>query len=119
MQQEQELLELEQAFWAASGDAEAYRRRFAEDGICVFSFGMLDKATTIRAIESAEPWVSVALHDVAVVPLAPQAVALTYAATASRADGHPYEANVTSVYAEREGSWQLVVHHQTPRTTPS
>jgi hypothetical protein len=111
---EQELLELERGFWAVTGDADVYRARFAEDGICVFGFGMLDKQATVAAMDAAEPWATVELADVTVVPLAPQAAALVYTATAQRTSGAPYEANVTSVYAHRDGMWQLVVHQQTP-----
>ena len=114
---EAQLLELERKFWRAAGDADFYRGRFADDGRCVFGFGILDKEATIASMAAASPWTGVEFTDVSVVTLAPGAAVLTYAATANREGQEEYEATVTSVYAVRDGEWQLVTHQQTPCTT--
>jgi hypothetical protein len=112
---ERQLLELERQFWEASGDADFYRRRFADDGCCVFGFGTLDKDATIAAMESATPWTSFELEGVTFIELAPRSGALTYTASARRGGDDLYRAAVSSVYARRAGQWRLVLHHQTPR----
>jgi uncharacterized protein (TIGR02246 family) len=109
-----ELIALERRFWEAAGDPAFYEDHFADDGRCVFGFGLLDKAATVASMASAAPWGSFALHDVEVVALHPDAAVLTYTATADR-DGEEHRAAVSSAYARRDGRWQLVVHHQTPR----
>ncbi len=108
-----DLVSLEERFWEAAGDAGFYRRRFAEDGRCVFGFGVLDKEATVASMESAEPWSSFELHEVSVVEPAPGTAALLYRATATRG-GEPYEARVSSVYVRRDGDWRLFLHHQVP-----
>lgn len=111
---EHELLTRERQFWQAGGDGEFYRRHFADDGQCVFAFGVLDKAATVASMESSQPWSSFEFDDVTIIELTSEAAAVTYAAQATRGDD-AYEAMVSSVYARRDGQWQLVLHHQTPR----
>jgi len=108
------LLELERRFWEAAGDATIYKERFADDGRCVFGFGTLDKQAATEAIDGAPAWTDVTMHDVEVLELCPTATAVVYAADATREDGHRYRARVTSVYVDREGTWQMVLHQQTP-----
>jgi len=49
-----------------------------------------------------------------VLALSDDTAALVYRAHAKRQDQPPYEAAITSVYRRRSGSWELVVHQQTP-----
>ena len=109
------IVNLEHDFWSAAGQPDFYREHFAEDGVCVFTFGVLDKAATVSSMQRAEPWSTFELLDLTVVPLNEDAIALVYAASAERA-GELYRASVSSVYTRRDGRWQLTVHHQTPRT---
>lgn len=115
MSDHDEVLAREREFWHAAGDAGFYREHFAEDGRCVFPMAILDKAQTVASMEGATPWEDVEMREVDLLDVAPDAVAVTYAATARRAAGEPYEANVTSVYVRRDGAWQLLLHQQTPR----
>ena len=108
-----DLIQMEEGFWGAAGDAQFYRDHFAEDGRCVFGFGVLDKAETITSIASAPPWTSVAFDDVELTTIAADVASLSYAARADR-DGDRYDAIVSSVYVNREGSWKMVLHQQTP-----
>lgn len=110
-----DVLELERQFWGAAGNADFYRRRFADDGRCVFGFGVLDKQATVASMASATPWTTFELQDVSVIEVAPQVTVLTYMATATRDGQDPYEAAVSSVHVERDGDWELVLHQQSPR----
>ena len=58
---------------------------------------------------------SVASQDV--VRVGEDGALVTYRAVASRAAGAQSDALMTSVYAKRAGSWQLVLHQQTPVTS--
>lgn len=109
-----EIITLERRFWAAAGDPGFYRENFAEGGRCVFGFGIgvMDKAATVASMEAAEPWTAYDLADIEVVDLHDDAAVVVYTATAER-DSQEYRAAVSSVYARRDGRWQLTVHHQT------
>jgi hypothetical protein len=109
-----EIVALERGFWDAAGDGAFYREHFLDEGRCVFSMGVLDKDTTIKAVVQAAPWEDVALDATVLVELAPQVVALVYSARARREGQEPYEARISSVYVHRDGGWRLAVHQQTP-----
>ncbi len=83
-----DIIELERRFWEAAGDPEFYQESFADEGVMVFSGGILDK---------------------------PAVVSLTYTTEAYQAGSdEPYRAAVTSVYAHRGERWRLVHHQHTP-----
>lgn len=107
------LVKMEKEFWAASGDGDYYREHFAEEGHCVFGFGVLDKAETIASVEGASPWATYDFADVAVTRIGDHVSVLAYSVRARR-DGDGYDARVTSVYHQREDGWKLVHHQQTP-----
>jgi len=107
-----ELLELERGFWAASGSTDYYETHMSNNGLCVFSFGHLDKEATKAGIASAGPWTSFDFNDVQVHVLDRNAATISYRADAVR-DGKPYAAMVTSVYSRTTGTWQMMVHQQT------
>ncbi len=107
-----ELLALERRFWEAGGDPGFYRERFAEDGRCVFAFGILDKDATVASMEVAGGWSSVEFSELSCLDLAPDVAALAYLADAVSDDGGTYHAAVSSVYVRRDGHWQLVLHQQ-------
>ena len=108
-----ELIQMEKGFWQAAGNAEFYRTHFAEDGHCVFAFGILDKDQTVAAIEAAEPWTTFEFGDVNATRITRGVATLTYTVQADRG-GDPYGATISSVYVERDGGWRLVLHQQTP-----
>jgi hypothetical protein len=114
MTDREDLLRLEYGFWQAAGHGGFYREHFSDDGVCVFGFGVLDKESTIAAIEQAEPWEEVELGDVRLIPLGADARALAYSARARRAAGDWYEARISSVYVRRPQGWVLALHQQTP-----
>ncbi len=58
MSLETELVEAEEAFWDASGNAEFWRENFDDNGLVALSMGLMDKDTVIQTQENAEPWES-------------------------------------------------------------
>jgi uncharacterized protein (TIGR02246 family) len=114
---EAEVEALERRGWEAlsrPNGADFYRDVMADDGLMVFPGAVLDKAATLRAIATAEPWSTFALSDLRVVTPTTNAAIVTYEATAQRDASPPYRALMTSVYAHTGGSWRLVLHQQTP-----
>jgi hypothetical protein len=75
--------------------------------------GVLDRAATIVAIAEAPRWRDVRLEDAIVVQLNQGAAILVYRAAAQR-DTDTYRALVSTVYVNRNGSWRLACHQQTP-----
>jgi hypothetical protein len=114
MSLEEDLLALEERFWRAAGDGGFYREHFADDGLLVLpgGVGVLPKEVAITAVDAAGPWTSFAIEDVRFVRLGDDSAALVYRAQAARGD-QPYAALITSVYARRDGAWQLALHQQT------
>ena len=107
-----ELLELERGFWGSGGATDFYDTHMADDGLCVFSFGHLDKEGTMAGLASAGPWTTFDFNDIQVHVLDDNAATISYRADADR-DGQPYRAMATSVYSRTSGAWKLVVHQQT------
>lgn len=46
--------------------------------------------------------------------MAEDVAAISYRADVVRADGEPYSALISSVYAARKGEWKLVLHQHSP-----
>jgi uncharacterized protein (TIGR02246 family) len=112
-----EIAALERRGWEAlsgpNGEA-FYREVMADDGLMVFPRLVLDKAATLRAIAGERPWSSFELEDVREIAATPDSAVVVYRATAQREGEERYEANMTTVYARRDGRWRLVLHQQTP-----
>jgi ketosteroid isomerase-like protein len=109
-----ELIPLEEAFWRAAGDADAYASHLAADAVHVFpAWGVAEREAVLAGVRSAAPWTSFAIEEPRVVALGDDAAALVYVARATRG-GEEYHAAITSVYRSRDDGWELVVHQQTP-----
>jgi predicted GH43/DUF377 family glycosyl hydrolase len=109
------LLELEAEFWEAAGDPDFYRANFADDGLMAFTVGIMTKHEVLAAVAAADSWSSFTIEDPRYVEVGDDVAALVYATEARHADpGGEYRAVVTSVYVNRGGDWQLVLHQQTP-----
>lgn len=114
MSLESELLETEERFWQSSGDTEFWVTHFNDEGVVALPMGLMEKTAVIQRQENARPWSDFAIKDAHVVDLGDDVASISYTA-AGRRDGEPdYSAVVTSVYAKRNGEWQLMVHQQTP-----
>lgn len=114
-----ELVELEEEGWRALstvGDAarEVYATVLRDDAVMLFPGGMrLQGKEGILQSFAAQPWQSFRMEDSQVISLGDNAATVVYRVTAQREGGEPYVALVGSTYV-RDGSWQLVVHQQTP-----
>jgi hypothetical protein len=114
---EQELLSLEREGWDAlctSHPAAYYDRVMTPEALFVVPGMVLTRNEVLASWQDTKPWANYDLSDERVVALGPDAAALTYAGTATRADDSVYEARFTSVYVRREGAWHLAFHQQTP-----
>lgn len=113
---EQELLELERAFWERAGDQAFYRERLTQDAVMVFPapFGIMDREATLEAVATATGWENVEFFETAVVPLGNEAAVLAYRVRAVRGDSPPYETYASSAYVRRDSDWRLALHEQTP-----
>lgn len=110
-----EIIELERRFWEAAGDPAYYEERFADEGVMVFSVGVMDKQAVVASMEGAAEWPRFTIDDPKIIEITPEVVSLTYTTEAYQAGSdEPYRAGVTSVYARRGGGWRLVLHQQTP-----
>jgi hypothetical protein len=112
-----DLLALEERGWQAlsSPDPVKFCDEWLADNAVIIVPGMvIDRATFLQAVANEQPWASHHIAEPRMVHLTDDAVALVYRVRAKR-DGHPeFAALLTSVYVERAGRWQLVVHQQTP-----
>ena len=79
-----------------------------------FPFGVLTRADTIAAIESAPPWTTYDIQDPRVIALTPDSGIVVYRVIAQRAGQDPYSAMISSTFVRRDGSWKLAFHQQTP-----
>ena len=112
----EELLNLERGFWKATDDPAYYREHMADDGIAVFAApaGFMNKDQAVASTTGGSDdmrWDNVELNDVRAVVIADDVIGLTYTAEAMHGD-EPYSANATSIYVQRDGRWQLVLHQQ-------
>jgi hypothetical protein len=110
---EDELMTLERGFWDAINDPDYYREHMADEGLAVFSIGVMGKDAAIASTSGQDmaTWTDVALSNVRVLEVGDDAAALVYKGSAKR-DGQPYSANASSVYVRRNGLWQLILHQQ-------
>lgn len=116
MSTEQELVELEKQFWLAAGNVDFYRAHLTQGAFMVFPapYGIMDRDRTLRAVEAAEPWVSLEISEVHLVELTDSSAVVAYRASARHAEGPTYETFATTAYVKEDGDWKLAVHQQTP-----
>lgn len=115
---EDELVALEHGFWEAAGDGDFYADHMHDHGRCLLPVGVLDKSSTIDAIARAEPWSSHEFDDIEVHEPGPEVAVLTYKSIATRTNSDDtYEALISTTYIRNSGSWQLLIHQQTPLMT--
>lgn len=115
----EELLSVERAGWEAlsrGGGATFYGDLMHPDGVMVLPHGFVfDRDAVVESLDGAPPWRSYAIEQPRRVVLDAENVALVYVATASRGEGDPFHALMSSVYTRHDGQWRLVLHQQTPR----
>ena len=111
----EELLKLDYGFWNATQDPDFYRDHMADDGLAVFSMGVMAKDAAIASTsgDQVTAWTDIRIEDPRLLQLTDDVAALVYKGSAKR-DGEPYSAHSTSVYVRRDGDWKLAIHQQSP-----
>jgi hypothetical protein len=112
----EELLRIEEELGAGPG--EPYRRHLAEEAVVVVPGAVLDREACAAAMDSSPGWDERTIEDPRTVRVAPDVVLLTYRWRSRRGEAR-YEAHMSSLYARRDGRWQLVLHQQTPQPGPA
>jgi hypothetical protein len=119
MSDEAALWRLEREFWL--GGAEVYERSLAPGARMVLPppAGVLQRDATIRSIREGGRWKGVEFSGCQYESPADGIAILVYRADADR--GTPasrYAAQCSSTYLRSGTAWQLVLHHQTPLSSP-
>jgi uncharacterized protein DUF4440 len=110
-------LEYEQWKVLSSEDGAAfYRDNLSEDARMAVPapYGLMTRERVIREVEAAPPIVHYALNDPQVIPLSEDSGIVVYEMTQQRRGQEKFAAAISSVYARRNGRWQMTYHQQTP-----
>lgn len=110
-----DLYTLERGFWEQGGDY--YRANLAETVLMAFvdMAGTQPRAAVAETVPEVSRWRDVEMRHKGLIEPVPDVAIITYEASATRADGTPYAALVSSGYA-REGTegWKMMFHAQAP-----
>jgi hypothetical protein len=95
-----------------------YGDLMTDEALMVLVNGMvMDRATVAAALNQAPPWASYELTEARLVPVAGEAAALVYRATARRdGDDGPFVALMSSVYRVMDDRLRLALYQQTTIT---
>ena len=107
-----ELYTIERGFWE-QGRA-FYEEHCADDVLLAFTGMAGTQAREEVAASAAEDgrWKDVEMQHKGLVMPMPEIAVITYEATATRADGTPHHALVSSGYVWQHGDWKLMFHGQ-------
>lgn len=113
----EELLGIERGFW--TGDSAYYEAN--ADMECLVAFPQMAQAMTNTALaETAKKpnrWRDLDIKLKGMVEPGSDIVMLTYEARATRENGEPYAALVSTGYVHRADGWKMMFHAQTPIDT--
>lgn len=111
---EDELFELEQGFW---GGGEDYFREHT-DRQCLLAFtgmtGVQPREGVAASARDPQRWRDLKMARKGFLQAADDVVFLSYEASATRANGEPYRALVSTGYVRRADGWKMAFHGQTP-----
>lgn len=114
MASEKELLEIEKGFWTLG---EAYYKANA-DKECLVAFPGMAKAMSnadlAATAQDPDRWRDLKMDVKGMVEPGSDVVMLTYEAHATRGNGEPYAALVSTGYVHRANGWKMMFHSQTP-----
>ena len=109
-----ELLELERGFW--TGNSAFYAAN--ADTECLVAFPQMAQAmSNAELAETAvkpNRWRNLEIELKGIVEPGSDIVMLTYEARATRENGEPYAALVSTGYVHRVNGWKMMFHSQTP-----
>jgi hypothetical protein len=113
---EQQIVMLEERFWRESNNPDFFSRVFAEDGVTVIEpMGVIEKPQAVELAKSSPGWEKVELEGLRTIEITPDCVGVVYHGRAQKkGSGEPYQASIISVYAKRNGDWQLVLTSHQP-----
>ena len=119
-QAEHEVIELEKQFWSESNNRSFFERVFADDGLTAIEpMGFVDKSTAVEMSEQSPGWDDLQISDLHTVQITPDCIGVLYHGMAKRRNsGESYKASLVSVYARRNGEWQLVITAHQPWRPP-
>lgn len=117
MSLEDDLFALEEKFWP--GDAAFYRAHLDER--CVVAFtemaGAMTKEQIAGMVKDGQRWRDLKLARKGFYQPTRDVAFITYEASATRDNGAPHKAHVSSGYVDRGGEWKMAFHQQTPLPT--
>lgn len=109
-----DLLSVERELW--TGRSDSYLRHLDDD--CLVAFvdmaGVSTKDEIADTVEGAPRWRDLQIEVEGFLRPNGTVAILTYRARATRGDGDPYRALISSAYVHRAGEWKLMFHQQTP-----
>lgn len=109
-----ELLELERGFW--TGNSAFYAAN--ADTECLVAFPRMAQAMSnaelAETAKNPSRWRNLEIELKGIVEPGSDIVMLTYEARATREDGEPYAALVSTGYVHRVNGWKMMFHSQTP-----
>lgn len=116
-----ELIELEHEGWRSLCESRGgtfYGDLMTPDAVFILVNGAIMSRDEIAAsLDGAPGWDSYEIADARVIELGPDAAALAYRATATRADlSDPFVALMSSVYRRLDGRLRLALYQQTTVT---
>jgi hypothetical protein len=108
------LLALERRFWTEGPDF--YRSHLDDECLIAFTeqAGVSSKDEIADTVQGRR-FSDLSIEPKGLVEPTEHFAILTYEAKATRPDGEPYAALVSSGYVERDGAWKMAFHQQTPR----
>ena len=106
---ERELLKIDLGFW--SGGPEAYRHHADDKVLVVFKelAGIMSRDDIAKSAEKGR-WPDLSPTPKGLVRLSDTSAVLSYQCAATRKDGQPYHAIVSSGYIKRPDGWKLAFH---------
>ena len=111
---QQEILAIERQFW--SGDEVFFRAH--TDERCLVAFpsmsGVMTREDMAATARNPNRWRDLDIRLKGIVQPSDDVVAMTYEATATRENGDPYRALVSSGYINRADGWKLMFHAHAP-----
>ncbi len=112
------LIALEREGWDALVAGEGgryYGEHLTDDALMAFPFGILTRAATIEALESAPPWERYEIADPQVVGLSEDSGVVVYDVVARRPGEEPYSAVVSTTFVRDGDVWKVAFHQQSPK----
>jgi hypothetical protein len=112
------LIALEHEGWDALVAGEGgryYREHLTDDALMAFPFGVLTRAATIEAMESAPPWGRYEIADPRVVELGDGGGIVVYEVVARRPGEELYAAVLSTTYVRERDVWKVAFHQQSPK----